>query len=72
MYLLFDIGIPKLRVWVYHHVVYILDLSMTLTFDICVGGGGILSDFYSQFLIYLMHVPAPVVFMERRYCFMWL
>ena len=33
------------------HVVYILDLSMTLTFDLFVdGGGGILSEFYSQFL----------------------
>ena len=29
---------------------YILDLSMTLTFDLYVGGGGILSEFYSQFL----------------------
>ena len=29
---------------------YILDLSMTLTFYIYVGGGGILSEFYSQFL----------------------
>ena len=32
------------------HVVYLLDLSMTLTFDLYVGGGGILSEFYSQFL----------------------
>ena len=31
------------------HVVYILDLSMTLTFDLRVAGD-ILSDFYSQFL----------------------
>ena len=29
---------------------YIPDLSMTLTFDLYVGGGGILSEFYSQFL----------------------
>ena len=32
------------------HVVYIIDLIMTLTFDIYVGGGGILREFYSQFL----------------------
>ena len=32
------------------HVVYILDLSMTLPFDLYAGGGGILSEFYSQFL----------------------
>ena len=32
------------------HVVYILDLSMTLTFDLYVGGGGIRSEFHSQFL----------------------
>ena len=32
------------------HVVYILDLSMPLTFDLYVGGGGILSEFFSQFL----------------------
>ena len=32
------------------HVVYILDLSMTLTFDLYVGVGVILSEFYSQFL----------------------
>ena len=34
------------------HVAYILDLSMTLTFDLYVGGGGILSKFYSQLLSY--------------------
>ena len=32
------------------YVVYIHDLCMTLTFDLYVGSGGILSDFYSQFL----------------------
>ena len=32
------------------NVVYILDLNMTLTFDLYVDGGGILSEFYSQFL----------------------
>ena len=32
------------------HLMYILDLSMTLTFDLYVGGGDILSEFYSQFL----------------------
>ena len=31
------------------HVVYILDLSMTLTFDLYVGGGGIFSEIYLQF-----------------------
>ena len=31
------------------HVVYIHDLCMTLTFDLYVGSGGILSEFYSQF-----------------------
>ena len=35
------------------HVVYILDLSMTLTYDLYAGGGGILSEFYSQFLSFL-------------------
>ena len=30
------------------HVVYILDLCMTLTLDLYVGGGGNLSEFYSQ------------------------
>ena len=29
---------------------YIHDLCMTLTFDLYVGGGGFLSEFYSQFL----------------------
>ena len=32
------------------HIVYILDLSMTFSFDLYVGGGRILSEFYSQFL----------------------
>ena len=34
------------------HVVYILDLSM-ITFDLFVGGGGTLSEFYSHFLFSL-------------------
>ena len=37
----------------YQHVVYVLDLSMTLTFDLYVGGEGILSEFYSPFLFCL-------------------
>ena len=45
----------------YHHrqdVVYILDHSMTLTFDRYVDGGGVLVELYSQFLfvIYLIFV----------------
>ena len=31
------------------HVVYILNLSMTLTFDLYMGGGVILSEFYPRF-----------------------
>ena len=57
MSLLFDIVIPNIGIWVYHmrqHVVYILDLSMTLTFDLYMGGGVILSEFYSQFLSCLL------------------
>ena len=54
MFLLFDIGIPNFGKWVCHHqkqhVVYILDLSMTLTFDLYVGGAVIRSEFYSQVL----------------------
>ena len=48
-----NIGILNFGIWVYHlgqHVVYILDPSMTLTFDLYLGDGGILSEFYSQFL----------------------
>ena len=48
MSLLFDIGIGNFGIWVYHHETT-LDLSMTLTVDLYVGGGGILSEFYSQF-----------------------
>ena len=36
------------------HVVYIHDLCMTLTFDLYVGGEGILGEFYSVFN--LLHV----------------
>ena len=32
------------------HVVYILDLSVNLTLDLYVGGGGVLSEFHPQFL----------------------
>ena len=52
--LLFNIGIQNFGIWVYHlgqHVMYILDSSMTLTFDLYVGDGGILSEFDSQFLV---------------------
>ena len=38
-----DKGIQNLGIWMRQHVVYILDLSMTLTFDLHVGGGGILT-----------------------------
>ena len=41
--LLFDKGIPNFGILMYHHeanVVYILDHSITLTFDLYVGGGG--------------------------------
>ena len=42
MSLLFDIGILAYGcITMRQHVVYILDLSMTLTFDIYVGGGGL-------------------------------
>ena len=43
---------------------YILDLSMTLTFDAYVGGG-ILSEFYSQFLS--CWILLEQVFYCRRY-----
>ena len=33
------------------HVVCILNLCMTLTFDLYVGGGGIHSKFYSLFIL---------------------
>ena len=49
----FDIGLPYLAhecINTRQHVVYIHDLCMTLTFDLYVGGGGFLSEFYSQFL----------------------
>ena len=39
------------------HVEYILDLSMTLTFDLYVGGGGILSEVYWQFLTCYYLIP---------------
>ena len=50
MSFLFDIGIRNFCIWVYHHethVVYILDLCMTFTFDLY---GGILSEFYLCFI----------------------
>ena len=54
MSLRFDIGILNLGkygcVTMRQHVAYIFDISMTLTFDLYVGGGGILSEFYSPFL----------------------
>ena len=43
------------------HVVYILDLSLTLTFDLYVDGGRYLSEFYSQFLSCLIQVHVPVI-----------
>ena len=52
MSLLFDIGIRNFGITMRQHVVYILDLSMTLTFDLYVcGWRGILSEFYSQFFL---------------------
>ena len=57
--LLVDIGI-HIQILAYGyitmrpHVVYILDLCMILIFDLYVGGGGILSEFYSQFLSFGM------------------
>ena len=50
--LLFAIGIPNLtqRCIIMRQYVYIYDLCMTLTFDLYVVTGGILSEFYSQFL----------------------
>ena len=35
------------------HVVYILDLGINLTFDLYVGGGAILSEFYSVFILFI-------------------
>ena len=35
---------------------YILDLCMTMIFDLWVGGGGILSEFYFQFYLVFYHV----------------
>ena len=43
---------------------YILDLSMNLTFDLYVGGGGILSDFYSQFLSCLTSLIFLFIFLN--------
>ena len=51
--LLFDIGISNLAygcIIMRQHVIYILDLCMILTFYLYVSGGGILCEFYSQFL----------------------
>ena len=50
--LLFDKGIPNFGCFTMRQqVVYILDLCMTLTFDLYVGGWGNLSEFYSQFYL---------------------
>ena len=51
--LLFNIGIPNIGILMYHmrqYVVYILNLCLSLTFDLYVGDEGILSDLYSQSL----------------------
>ena len=40
---------------------YILDLSLTLTFDLYVDGRRYLSEFYSQFLSFLIQVHVPVI-----------
>ena len=43
------------------HVVYILDLSMTLTFDLYAGGGGgvsLVSFTHSFYLVYINYVQS--------------
>ena len=47
------------------YVVYILDLRRTLTFELYVGGGGILTEFYSQlFILILVRVVCMLEFIN--------
>ena len=53
MSLLFDIGVPMVYecITMKQQNVYILDLSMNLTFDLYLDGRGILIDFYLHFYL---------------------
>ena len=59
MSLLFDIDIPNFSIWVYHHETTLctfLTLVWPWPLTYMLGGGGILSEFYSVFILFVFIV----------------